>query len=573
MEQLHRKIIILLIFTTLWGCVSINSTNEKDFQVFIENEIEDDINNGNLYIAYQKYNYYREKLNLSDNLNIFEEKLKSQLSELKSDGNWTEFRTTLNNLQKLNSEFSYTSDPIELFSYFEEQEMINRADIILAERELLYSNLESEQLEFLYNQFYEIVNEKDFPRLAQEYSSRGLGSKKHESDLDYLNGLLTVFVNNGVKFINGVGTQDLVVGSGFFIDKLGYAVTNYHVISSIVDPENEGQSDIYIKLNGSLDKIPCSVVGWDPVFDLALLKIPTIPQYYYSLLDEKNSVGESVIALGSPGGLGSTVTSGIVSATDRNLLEMGSVIQIDSAINPGNSGGPLINQKNQVTNIVFAGIETFEGVNFAIPVKYLIHSLGKLYRGGEINHNWLGVGLTERKAALEIIYIKPNSPAYYMGLTKGDIIKTVDGQIYDSISDIQDYLLTCEKNQLISIEYFREGVRDTVLVPLNDRPPVVMEDILKNDTADHLYIPLFGMDLSFSGKLLWDREYQVNDVYPGSVADDLDLNRGDIIEVKKWEYLEEYRVVLLQLILQSRDEGFWKKSIQITAPISVNLFI
>lgn len=558
---------------TFSSCISDHQNEEKDIKVFIKEEIDNALNDGKLYIAYQKYNFYKNQLVSNDYLRIFEDELKLKLKNYKTDNDWLRYKTTLNNLNKLNIETTQLEDDILFYSYISTKDSIDRSDIYAAEKDLPYDKLSMEQLTNLYEQFIKVVDHRDFPKLVDELKQYDYTTEKSSDERNYLNGLLTVYVNNGVKFVNGIGAQDLVVGSGFFIDKQGYAITNHHVISSVVDPENEGITDLYVKLNGSLDKIPCTVVGWDPLFDLALLKIPTIPQYYFSMVEDNNSVGDKVIALGSPGGLGSTVTSGIVSAKDRNLLEMGSVIQIDSAINPGNSGGPLINEDKDVTNVVFAGIEAFEGVNFAIPVKYLLNSLNKLYLGGEINHNWLGIALTERKASLEVIYIQPHSPAYYMGIKKGDILLNVDGLQFESTSEIQDYILTCSEHQLLSVEYKRDGNVESVIIPLVSRPSTAMEHVIKHDTSDHLYIPLFGMDISFSGKLIWDREYQVNDVYPGSIADDLDLNIGDIIEVKKWEYLEEYGAVVLHLVLQSKDEGFWKKTIQITAPIGVNLFI
>lgn len=568
------RIIIFFISIFFLACQTGLELKDKDLSTIIVNEIEEDLGEGSLYEVYKKSYFYKDRVVYTDYLKLIKNGLEKKLEEYYSNNSLHHYLTTLANLENLGASPDNRQLSELIFNYIDSKNELNMSDIHLLESQLRYDDLSDTQLQTLLEQFQQIANSNDYSNLIQVSRGRGIDVYQEEENSNYLDGLITVFVNNGVTFINGVGSQDLQVGSGFFIDKQGYAITNYHVISSVVDPKNEGKADIYVKLNGSIDKVPCKVVGWDPVFDLALLKVSAVPEYYYSLKSSDNlKIGDDVIALGSPGGLGSTVTSGIVSATNRELLELGSVIQIDSAINPGSSGGPLIDENRMVTNIVFAGIESFEGVNFAIPVKYLLSSLEKLYLGDEVKHNWLGLGLTKRKASLEVIYVKPYSSAYYMGLEKGDIIKSLDGINFTEISEIQDYLITFETNHLINLEYKRNNETFNTAIPLETRASVVMKDILDSDTEDHLYVPLFGMDLSFTGKLIWNREYEVLDVYPGTVADDLDLNIGDIVEIKRWRYFEEYSVVVLDIILQTKQEGFWKKSIQITRPISVNIFI
>jgi S1-C subfamily serine protease len=165
-------------------------------------------------------------------------------------------------------------------------------------------------------------------------------------------------------------------GSGIIIGKneeMLLIATNYHVIESEVDPEYEGYSRLYIKTSeDSETKIPAKVVGYDSVMDLALLKTEITPKYVFQLGSSENlEIGDQIYAIGSPLGLEKTITSGIISTTDRKITTMGTVMQIDASVNAGNSGGPAVSKEGLVQGVVFAGIEGSQGLNFAIPVEYL----------------------------------------------------------------------------------------------------------------------------------------------------------------------------------------------------------
>lgn len=579
-----KQISIFILSILLYSCASkqgyVSNNRGRTLNEAILDEINLTLDEGDLFKAYQLISYYEDQtadsgylLEAKDRLSsLFPEKLRSNYDEKE----WREFFVAYKNLEILGYDLSeYNIDEIK-YNYIVETtpNKTYKAGVLLGENILDYSKLEKSQLQKLKEIYSNVSPESDYPELKKEFESRNYDWNIAEDSSNYIDGVVTVFVNKGITFKNGVGTSDIMVGSGFFIDKKGHVVTNHHVIESVVDPEYEGISHLYITLKDSVDKIPAKVVGWDKVLDLALLKVSSIPSYVYSFSSINTiDVGEKVVALGSPGGLGSTVTSGIVSAKDRNLLQLGSVIQIDSPINPGNSGGPLIDDNKRVTNVVFAGIEEFEGVNFAIPVKYLKKNLTSLYQGEDVKHVWLGAGLSYRKKKLEVIYIKPDSPAYYLGLEKGDIVESINGRKFEKISEIQDFLMDFEPYEIIEFEYSRDKKNFKKMVSLEERPKIPMESIIEGDTSDHLYVPLFGMDIQFTGKVFWNKEYKISDVYPGTIADQLELLPGDIIEVKKWEYNEEYEVVILFFIVQSQKEGFWEKPIQVVAPISVNFFI
>lgn len=574
-----KNLLLGLLLVIIFSCVSGNIEREVSLDALIIDEINSSLDESELFKVYQLLTYYESQRfdtafldNSRLNLKVL---LPNKLKTLYEGKLWNEFFITYNNLIKLGFDLSeYDIDNI-LYDFIVDNTLnsLHKAGVLLGEKKFNYGKMSNDKLIKLKNIYSKTSPVRDFQKLKEEFNKRDIQWDLVDNN-NYIDGVMTIFVNRGITFNNGIGHQDIIVGSGFFIDKQGYAVTNYHVIESVVDPEYEGLSNLYVKLSDSIEKVPAKVIGWDPVLDLALIKISAIPEYVYSFSDNDYlTIGETVIALGSPGGLGSTVTSGIVSATDRSFLELGSVIQIDSPINPGNSGGPLIDNEKLVSNIVFAGIEEFEGVNFAIPVKYLKKSLGSLYSGGERIHVWLGAGLTYRKKKIEIIYIKPNSPAFFMGLEKGDIVESINGETFESIIDIQNFLMDYGPYEIIDFRYIRNGQSISTRICLEARPKVAMASIIKGDFEDNLYIPLFGMDIKYTGKILWNKEYLINDVYPGTIADELELLPGDIIEVKSWEYHDEYKAVILQIIMQSQKEGFWAKPIQIMAPIGINLFI
>ena len=203
-----------------------------------------------------------------------------------------------------------------------------------------------------YSEFNSIPKSKaELETLAYKNVPGGsVPSVSNASVSDMIKGTVTVFVDKGIKIQRGIGYADAVLGSGFFISKDGYIVTNHHVIADMVDKKYEGFSRLYIKLAEDPDtRVPAKVVGYDKTLDLALLKTEIDAPYVFALGSSSDlSVGDKVYAIGSPLGLEKTLTSGIISSTDRQLFTAGTVFQVDAAINSGNSGGPLIDEKGRV---------------------------------------------------------------------------------------------------------------------------------------------------------------------------------------------------------------------------------
>jgi S1-C subfamily serine protease len=392
---------------------------------------------------------------------------------------------------------------------------------------------------------------------------------------EMISGTATVWVDRGIRVEEGVGRPDRVIGSGFFIDKRGYLVTNYHVIASEVDPEYEGYSRLFVRLPGSPEnRVPARVIGYDRIFDIALLKIEVDPPYVFSFTNVRTlDPGARIFAIGSPGGLENSISSGIISATNRRFLQMGDALQVDVPINPGNSGGPLVNEDGQVIGIVFAGLEQFEGVNFAIPSFWIQHFLPELYDEGEIVHPWMGVAVHEGRDGLEVTYVAPGSPAESAGLHVGDILTSIDGWEPEKIGDAQKIILDREPDGLMDVEWSREGEEMSGYVALGERPWSPVEEALDVQEVDDLFPVLFGMRAEDISSLPWRSNYVVTRVYNGGVADETGLSEQDPFILRHFDVMEDRRIALVRIVVKKRKAGFVESGIQLGSYLEVDNFL
>ena len=253
-------------------------------------------------------------------------------------------------------------------------------------------------------------------------------------------------------------------GSGFIISEDGYIVTNYHVI--------EDAAEIQVTLT-TRQQFAAKLIGGDAKTDLALLKIeadetlPTVPSGDSDNLE----VGEWVMAIGNPFGLGHTVTTGIVSAKGRTIGAgpYDDFIQTDASINPGNSGGPLFNMQGEVIGINTAIVPQGQGIGFAIPSNMALNILQQLSGEGKVTRGWLGVAIQELSPELMqafklknsdgalIAEVMADSPAAKAGLKRGDIIVGFNGdQVRDS-SELPRLVATLPPGTAASVEILREG--------------------------------------------------------------------------------------------------------------------
>ena len=255
------------------------------------------------------------------------------------------------------------------------------------------------------------------------------------------------------------------LGSGFIIKSDGTVITNNHVIA--------GAEDILIKVGDK--EYSAEVIGADPYMDLAVLKIKTKDKFRpVSFGDSSNArVGDWVVAIGNPFGLGGTVTSGIISARNRQigLTRYEDFIQTDASINQGNSGGPLFNLKGEVigvnTAIIAPGQSGSIGIGFAIPSNAASNVIDQLIKFGETKRGWLGVRIQEvTKEIAEVEKLKkpegalvasvgPNSPAEKAGIKAGDIILEFDGKKINTMKKLPNVVASTEVGKSVELKIWR----------------------------------------------------------------------------------------------------------------------
>jgi len=386
------------------------------------------------------------------------------------------------------------------------------------------------------------------------------------SQAELIKGTVTIWVNRGMRIQEGVGLPDRVIGSGFYIDRRGYIITNYHVIQSQVDPQYEGYSRLYIRPSEDPEiKIPARVVGWDTVFDIALLKVEKETDTVFSFsAAEEQEPGARIYAIGSPAGLENTITSGIVSATDRRFLQMGNVMQVDVPINQGNSGGPLLDEDGNLIGVVFAGIEQFEGINFAIPVKWLIHIFPELYDEGQVDHPFLGVALQKVGEELEVTYVLPGSSADRIGMEAGNVLTQIAGHTVRNMVEAHDTILEYSTETLIKVTWKQNnGTAQEAPVVLDTRPKVPLEKAIQYDRPEKLFAPAFGMQVEKIQDNLLGTRYIVKKVYQGSIADDTGMSVNDPFSLQQWKYMKDEKVLLAQVRIKKRKAGFLETGVQL----------
>lgn len=408
---------------------------------------------------------------------------------------------------------------------------------------------------------------KDVPGLSVDRSLLP-GSWK-----DCINATVTVWVDRGIKIQNGAGYADRVIGSGFFIDKRGYIITNHHVIEDLVNPKYEGYARLFVKLaRDSETRIPAKVVGYDDVLDLALLKVEVDPPFVLELGSSSNlSVGDKVLAIGTPLGLDGTITSGIVSSVGRKLFTTGSVLQIDAAVNSGNSGGPLIDKDMKVQAIVFAGIPQYQGLNFAVPVEYLKQDLPYLYRGGKRFHSWVSsFGHTKKEGlaemGLELQYSMPGGVTNRAGLMVCDRIVSINGQKVYNLESLQDIFRNFEDETIVKCEYVRGAIKKNALLYLDRRPESPGYEIYEHDLINNSFIPIFGMKMERSSTTS-TRKFSIVDIIKGSIADESGFSVTDPVYVSDVIFNEDKTAISVAISTRKRKSGYFDVSLRMGASL------
>lgn len=315
-------------------------------------------------------------------------------------------------------------------------------------------------------------------------------------------------------------TQSL--GSGVIIDADGYILTNAHVVDKA--------SKIFVALPDERKELEARLIGQDHRIDLAVLKI--VDEGSYPFLPPGNSddllLGETVIAIGNPLGLGHSITTGIVSSAQRRIRiseQQSSVfIQTDALINPGNSGGPLININGELIGINTAIARQAQGIGFSIPINTAQRVLSDLIEHGRVRPGFAGLAITDLSSSFEestgvrgvlVERLLPDSPALAAGIREADVILALEGTAVSSPRDYFSLLRTYTPGDRLQIKVLR-GVRElSVDLELTRLP----------DGYEQKYaLEMFGFALQ-DGR----RGPVVTTVLPDSPADRVGMRRGDLI--------------------------------------------
>ncbi len=332
-------------------------------------------------------------------------------------------------------------------------------------------------------------------------------------------------------------------GSGFIINQEGYILTNEHVVRKA--------DKIKVTLSDGRE-FTGEVIGSDMSSDMAIVKIQAdhLPTVTLGNSDELR-VGEIVIAIGNPYGLQQTVTMGVVSAKGRAILAgieghvYRNFIQTDTAINPGNSGGPLLNIKGEVVGINTAIIPYAQGIGFAIPINMAKRNIDDLINLGKVRRSWLGVyiqevtpeiaeqfNLPEAKGVLVGDVIE-DSPAEEAGIKRGDIIARVNDEEVNSPEELQDKIRDIDIGKKVNIEIMRDGKVINFIVKIGEMPTVEDEGEFPKEKVfpvqAGIQVKVVTFEIAKEVGLPWVKGLVITEIIPGSSADDMGLQQGDVI--------------------------------------------
>ena len=336
------------------------------------------------------------------------------------------------------------------------------------------------------------------------------------------------------------------LGSGVIISPDGYIVTNNHVV--------DGATDIHVTMTNR-EVLPAKVIGADPLTDLAVIKVnatnlPSLPWGNSTQLHP----GQTVLAFGNPYGFQFTVTRGIISALNRpnpdasDRRKPGEFIQTDAAINPGNSGGALVDARGELIGIntfLISNNGSFSGMGFATPSQIVEPTVETLIRDGKVSHGYIGIGISDvtpdnakffqlkNATGALVTQVEPNSPGAKAGLRTGDVIAELNEKPVTDAGQLQMEVGQKRPGDTIQLQVLRDGKATTIPVTLE-----AMGTAKGTATAGaehgkgHWGLSFGDIDQGERDQLQIPGSVHgavVEDVQPGSPADNAGLQRGDVI--------------------------------------------
>jgi serine protease Do len=344
------------------------------------------------------------------------------------------------------------------------------------------------------------------------------------------------------------------LGSGFVVDRNGYIMTNNHVV--------EHANRIRVKFNGDPTEYEAKVIGTDWQTDLAVIKIEKtnlIPVHVGN--SDAIQVGDWAVAIGSPFGFQATVTAGIISAKSRDIpgdsTTFQHFLQTDAAINPGNSGGPLLNINGEVIGIntqIASRTGGYQGIGFAMPINTAVKVYNQIIKTGKVVRGSIGISFNETPQTRDLLRVysasqgvfvqrvEPGGPADKAGIKETDIITSINGEKILKGSDLIDIVADTPVGSSIAVDYLRDGKPLSTKIVVGDRTKIFPNEPGApeqpgeegNDQGEAAQAR-FGISIqNLNDRLkenlgLKEDGVVVQSVEPGSFAEDLTLQQGDII--------------------------------------------
>jgi serine protease Do len=347
------------------------------------------------------------------------------------------------------------------------------------------------------------------------------------------------------------------LGTGVIIDRSGHVLTNEHVLA--------GATETRVTLSDGRE-FRCEVIGTDPDNDLGVLRIQADDPLPVAPLGDSDDamIGETVIAIGNPFGLNHTITTGVLSATQRSIQAprggraYHGFLQTDASINPGNSGGPLVNADGEVIGVNTAILGNAEGIGFAIPINRARRIVQELIEHGAVAPTWLGLGVQDLTPALLrslgartttgalVSYVYEDSPASRAGVRRGDIVVELDGTPVRSRRGYYELLGSLTSGGRTKLVVEREGGRRAFELGVEAFP---------EQRAEAIGRQILGLEVSESRWGNGHPALRIDQVVPNSAADDLGLQAGDYLLALESEPLPDlvaFRKAITKLRGRSR---------------------